>query len=231
MAALTRTLAPTQAFGGCVRATVLASLDGEATVRLATGDVVEARAVMGLPVALRAGDGVLCAPAVVEGGHVEHYVVAVVAALRAVPAVAEAVVVEHDPEARRSVVRLPRGSVRFEADGDLELAATSTVRVEGRRIEARARDADVTIDRGVLRARRWEALVEHAAQTFEVLETRASRIVERAKNVYQEVEELAQTHAGRVRVVAEDALHLHARRALVKADEDVKIRGEKIHLG
>lgn len=231
MAALTSAGTSSEAIGGFVRAEVLAARDGEATVRLATGEVVDASAVAGLPVSLRAADAVLCAPALVEGGHVEHYVVAVVSAPREPRSASGAVVVEHDPEARRSVVRLPRGSVRFEADGDLELAATSAVRVEGRRIEARARDADVTVDRGVLRARRWEAVVAHASQTFEVLETRASRVVERARNVYREVEELAQTHAGRVRVVAEDALHLHARRALVKADEDVKIRGEKVHLG
>jgi hypothetical protein len=231
MTAATRMMEPAELFAGCARATVLGATEGSATVRLATGEVVDARAVMGLPVDLRAGDVVLCAAAVVEGGGIERFVVAIVAALRAAPTATQTVVVEHDAEARRSVVRLPRGSVRFEADGDLELAATQTVRVAGRRIEAAADEAEVTLGRGALRARRWEAFVEHATQTIEVLETRASRIVERAKNVYQEVEELAQVHAGRVRVVADDALHLHARRALVKADEDVKIRGEKIHLG
>ncbi len=68
-------------------------------------------------------------------------------------------------------------------------------------------------------------------QTVDVLETRATRVVTRAKNLYQQVEELAQTQAGRLRLVADGAFHLHARRALVKADEDVKLRGEKIHLG
>jgi len=229
MTAVTRVVVDSPGIPGCALATVLsAEQGGSLTLCLPGGDVVVARPVLGLPVAPRAGDAVLCAPALVDGGRTEHFVVAVVATLH--PARAS-VSVTHDPATRRSVVRLPRGSVRFEADGDLELAATQTVRVEGARIEARARDADVTVDRGTLRARRWETVAALAVQTVDVLETRADRVVTRAKNLYQQVEELAQTQAGRVRVVAEGALHLHARRALLKAEEDVKLRGNKIHLG
>lgn len=229
MTAVTRVVVDSPGIPGCARATVLSAADdGALTLCLPAGDVVVARPVLGLPVAPRAGDTVLCAPVLADGGRTEHYVVAVVATLHAVET---SVRVTHDPAKRRSVVRLPPGSVRFEADGDLELAATKTVRVEGARIEAAARDAEVTLDRGTLRARRWETVAALAVQTVDVLETRASRVVTRAKNLYQQVEELAQTQAGRVRVVADGALHLHARRALVKAEEDVKVRGEKIHLG
>jgi hypothetical protein len=48
--------------------------------------------------------------------------------------------------------------------------------------------------------------------------------------VYRDVEGLSQTRAGRLRLVAEEALHLMGRRALVKAREDVKVKGEKIYL-
>jgi hypothetical protein len=228
MAAVAKVLDPVGS-AGCVRGIVRAASEGALVVELADGCAVDARVVLGLPVAPRAGDVVLCVCARVESGRAEHYVLAVVSALRAAPEPDRALTVEHDDG--RSVVRLPRGHVRFEADGDLELASTGTVRVEGARIEARAHDADVTLDRAVLRARRWESVIARASQTFEVLETRASRIVQRAKDVFHEVEDLAQTHAGRVRVVADDAVHVHARRALIKADEDVKLRGEKIHLG
>jgi hypothetical protein len=56
-------------------------------------------------------------------------------------------------------------------------------------------------------------------------------VVERVKNAYREVEELAQTRAGRVRVVARAAMHLISGRTVIKAEQDVKVKGEKIHLG
>jgi hypothetical protein len=63
------------------------------------------------------------------------------------------------------------------------------------------------------------------------LEVRATQLVERAKNAYREAEELAQQRAGRLRVVAETTFHLLAQRALVKAEQDVRIKGEEIALG
>jgi hypothetical protein len=229
MTAVTRVVVDSPGIPGCARATVLSAADdGALTLCLPAGDVVVARPVLGLPVAPQAGDAVLCAPALGAEGRTEHYVVAVIATLR--PAEAS-LRVTHDAANRRSVVQLPPGSVRFEAEGDLEFSATKTVRVEGARIEAKAGDADVTVDRGTLRARRWETVAAVAVQTVDVLETRATRVVTRAKNLYQQVEELAQTQAGRLRLVADGAFHLHARRVLVKAEEDVKLRGEKIHLG
>lgn len=228
MTALTRAVVTPGGLSGCVRATVLSAEDGALSLCLATGELALAQAVLGLPVIPAPGDAVLCVPAVVGGGRSEHYVVAVV---ERGGGARDGVVVSHDPEAGRSVVRLPRGAVRFEADGDLELASKATVRVEGARIEASARVAALKVDRGEVRARRWELVAELARQSVEVIETRATRVVTRAKNVYAVVEELAQTQAGRVRVVARDAVHTHARRVLLKADEDVKLRGEKIHLG
>ncbi len=57
------------------------------------------------------------------------------------------------------------------------------------------------------------------------------RIVERAKEAWRETEGLSQTRAGRVRMVAEQTLHLLAERTTLKAREDVKVKGEKIYLG
>ncbi|MFO0607243.1 MAG: DUF3540 domain-containing protein [Polyangiales bacterium] len=228
MTAVTRTVISAGALPGCARATVLSAAGQTLTLCLAGGDVVEARAVLGLPLDPAPGDAVLCVPADAGEGRTEHFVVAVVASERAVPVPLRA---ERDDASGRAVVRLPRGGVRFESDGDLELAARAAVRVEGARVEARAREAEVTVARGVVKARRWELVASVAVQAVEALETRAARVVTRAKSVYQEVEDLAQTHAGRVRVVADEALHLHAKRALLKADEDVKVRGEKVHLG
>ena len=63
-----------------------------------------------------------------------------------------------------------------------------------------------------------------------VAETRAGRIVERARNVYREVAELEQTRAGRVRTIARELYSVLAERATIKADDDLTLVGETIHL-
>ncbi|MFK7985622.1 MAG: DUF3540 domain-containing protein [Sandaracinaceae bacterium] len=65
---------------------------------------------------------------------------------------------------------------------------------------------------------------------FGLVETKATRVIERAKDTYREVEGLAQTRAGRIRQRAETTVHVVAERAVIKAEDEVAIKGEKIHL-
>lgn len=158
--------------------------------------------------------------------------------------------VRRDPETNRTVVDVP--------DGDLVLRAPGRVLVEGADgVTLRAGDGDaqarVTLDRTSLRAEvarvgieAVEALAKVAlarvdagvvtvtasriAQTAEVIETRAQRLFERAHASYREVESLAQTRAAQVRVIAREAIQLRGKRALIKADEDVKVKAAKIYL-
>lgn len=230
MSAVTKVVMTGPELPGCVRATVVSRVGDALSLRLATGDAVEARPVLGLPVDPEPGDQVLCVAAQAEGDRRERWIVAV---LSTAPgrAVRRALTVEEDPAGTRSVVRLPAGGVRVACDGDLALEATRSLRVESPRVRATVTRAEVDVDHAVTRARRWELVAAQVLQAAEVVETRAARIVSRAKNLFHEVEELAQTHAGRARIVADEELHVHGQRVLVKADDDVKLRGEKVHLG
>lgn len=110
------------------------------------------------------------------------------------------------------------GRIVLESTGDLALRATGgSVTVQAERFCVDA----TTID---LRARRMR-------QRVGILETRAKRILERATDVYREAEELAQLRAKDIRFVATDTLRSLAARVRVKAREDVKLKGEQIHLG
>ena len=97
-------------------------------------------------------------------------------------------------------------------------------------LEARAGKARVELDEGSLTARALSTTCQTARHTVDVLEVQAGRILERAENVYREVKDLAQTRAGRVRLVAEATFHLFGRRTLFKAREDLKLKADKIHL-
>jgi hypothetical protein len=63
------------------------------------------------------------------------------------------------------------------------------------------------------------------------LETIANTIIERAKNLYQRVDQLAELRTGRMRTLVESTYHLKSKKANLKAVEDFKVKGEKIHLG
>jgi hypothetical protein len=194
----------------------------------------------------RAGDTVLVA-ACDDGAR---WVVGVIAALRgAAPAAVEAsdgsratiepagsgeairvrdgrgrLLFEHLPAEGRSVVHAP--------EGDLELAAPGKVRITaGEAVEVKAPRADVEVGEARLSARSLTTAVESALHVVETLEVRAGRVIERARETYREVEDLAQTHAGRLRLVAAGALDLLGRRTQIKAELDLKLKGDKIYLG
>ncbi len=63
------------------------------------------------------------------------------------------------------------------------------------------------------------------------LESAAATVIARAKNVYQTVEQLSQVRAGRMRTMVARTFHFKSKKAFVKAEEDYKIKAEKIHLG
>jgi len=76
-----------------------------------------------------------------------------------------------------------------------------------------------------------ETAVGRARQVVEVAELTAGRIVERSKDVFRETEGVAQTRAGRIRMVAEGVFSVLSERATLKAEDNMAIMGEKIELG
>ncbi len=63
------------------------------------------------------------------------------------------------------------------------------------------------------------------------LETRAHSIVSRARNLYQNVEKLAQLKSGRLKMIIQSTCHCKSKNAIFKAEEDFKIKAERINLG
>ncbi len=96
-----------------------------------------------------------------------------------------------------------RGKSVFRTPGDLELEAGGRVSIRGSEVRIEA----------------------------DKVETVARSVFERCVNGYRWVKETLQTRAGRMRTVVEGHSTLRAERIVRVAQKDVKIDGEKIHLG
>lgn len=105
-----------------------------------------------------------------------------------------------------------KGTASFVAPGDLELRAPNgsigLVAAEGVRI--RAPEVEIEADR---------------------LELAARTLFERCVRAYRRVAEALHLRAGSVRSVVEETWDVRAGRITERADGDVRIDGEKIHLG
>lgn len=131
-------------------------------------------------------------------------------------------------DARSRELRLESGDAV--SSSSLALSATGArlaaplVETVAQRVEQRAVELRQTVQR----------LVTHAGDVrmvVEKLETIAGQLRERARRSYRVVEELAQLRAGRLRTRVADTYQLTARKTLMRAKRDFKVKGDQIHLG
>lgn len=149
------------------------------------------------------------------------------------------VLFEYVAGASRCVIHAPAGDLVLRAEGAIELDAAQGIRLNGGpqldmeadKITTSADEAEVTIASIKVTADVLEGLYRRVRNRVDILETRAGRLVEQAKESYREVQSLSQTKAGRLRLVAEKTVHILGSRTLLKAHEDIKLKGCKIHLG
>ncbi len=142
-----------------------------------------------------------------------------------------------DIEAEQSL-RLAGRRVQIEAERGVVLrSGDTTVAVRPDQIgllteelRASATSTEWTSKTFRLAAEQVETEAHRIVQRVGELETHARQIIERTRESFREAEELAQTQAGRIRLVAKDTLWALGRRALIKAREDLKLRGDKIYL-
>ena len=171
---------------------------------------------------------------------------------------AGALLFEYRADEGRSVVHAPVGNLEFRADqGEIGFVARDGVRIgvesapvsdgermasgelhvgpmgvrmRGPEVRVDAIRTHVKVDEARVVARSVAMVADRARHVVGVLEVQADRVVERARNTYREVTGLAQTRAGQVKLIAEDAIHMLSERTLIRARDDIKIKAEKIHL-
>lgn len=99
------------------------------------------------------------------------------------------------------------------------------------RVGVSAEKAEFRIKEGFYEGKNFKCVLERSKAFVGKIETVATRILERATNVYRQVDELEQTKAGRVRTLVKDTYQLNSKTCYIKSEKNVNIDGEKIHLG
>ncbi len=135
-------------------------------------------------------------------------------------------------------LRAPQGQVKIEGargvsveapDASLEVRQ-GAVSIDAERVGVTAKRVSAEVHEATLTSKVLRTVAERAITEVERVEVRAGRVIERAKEVYREVEGLSQTRAGRLKLVAEKAVQMLAEDLTFKARRDAKIKGEKIYL-
>lgn len=150
-------------------------------------------------------------------------------------------VFEYDPAQGNARINVEKGNLEFTAqNGNIVFASGREVLFHGQSVgisgvsEVRLETAPAIGGTGsavTLLPERADLTSRDLRLTAERIETAAHSIVEKAKNVYRTVEHLTQLRTGRLRTLVSSTFHFKSRKAFLKAEQDYKIKAEKIHLG
>ena len=137
------------------------------------------------------------------------------------------------PARERRSVRTPSGA-SAEADGERLVVrdARGAIVVV---YDAERGSAEITVAEGdlTLSAPRGKVAIQAPEIVCETgrFELRASQIVERAHDVFREIEGLLHTRAKRARTIVHGAFHLFGKRVNLLAEEDASVDGKRVLLG
>jgi len=114
----------------------------------------------------------------------------------------------------------------------------SAFTLKPRQIGLQSPEIDIEAIKGNIKIEKTNVTGEQFAGKFNFVnlsmdrfETFAQTVIQKARNVYHTVSELSQFQTGRMRTLVKSTFHLKSKKVFLKAEEDVKVRGEKIHLG
>ncbi|WP_437568524.1 DUF3540 domain-containing protein [Sorangium sp. So ce542] len=124
-----------------------------------------------------------------------------------------------------------RGRVSVRGAESVDVSGGKAVSITGPKLDVRAADGSVAIDKLGFFGRLVMAEVGKAVVAARELDSLADRVVQRARRVFRLVEEIDQTRAGTVDVRADGLLGLRGESAIVSARVLTKVDAAQIHLG
>ena len=114
----------------------------------------------------------------------------------------------------------------------------SSLSIGNHRAKVSCPDLQITVKRGsffiedlIITGKKVLGNLVHATIKADKLETRTRSIINKTKNLYQSVENLAQLKTGRLKTLIEKTYHMKSKSTVLKSEEDFKIKANKINLG
>jgi len=123
------------------------------------------------------------------------------------------------------------GDLSLSSDRDLSLACPETLACTSGNLSVHADSGRARITRLSFMGKllRWQVKrVKSVAQSVDQI---CRRLVQRMESVYRYIEDDEETQAGSSRLLVEDMLSMHAKNAVVMAEEHVTVNAEQIHMG
>jgi hypothetical protein len=147
---------------------------------------------------------------------------------------------EYDADTGKSRVDIPvgdlevttkEGHIAFTSAKGIRFCSQTTIDMQSAELGINARRGDILIETAKYQGKKFSGEISHIKLIMDRLETFADKVIAKAKNVYKTVEGLTQLRTGRLRTLVERTYQLKSKKALLKAEEDFKVRAEKIYLG
>lgn len=123
------------------------------------------------------------------------------------------------------------GSLKISSCDGLTLQSARQVSLQAAQLRVDALHGDVTIHNLSIVGEAWRSCIDTVKTVGRSFDSILERCHARVSRSYRRVEELDQVKAGQIDYQADSSLQLHAKYALVTADELVKMDAEQIHLG
>jgi hypothetical protein len=140
----------------------------------------------------------------------------------------------------------PSGRVRIRSGMDVEIEAARDLKqgagrslsfeapaakLKTKKLAVDANEARVAAGRATVLARSLVTSAESIAQRCVKYDLEATKLVEKTREAFRDVSDLAQSRIGRARTIVSDVYTLFSRRSVMVSKEDTTVDGSKILLG
>lgn len=130
-----------------------------------------------------------------------------------------------------STLRVAVGGLKLVVQDELVLAAGRQLSAVAPEVSVQAARAGFTLGALQLAAGLVEATVDQVKTLAQFLDTVAERVRLKAVSSHREVEDLEHLQAGQLYYSIKNVLNLRGKHAVMSAESEVRVDGERIHLG
>jgi hypothetical protein len=128
-------------------------------------------------------------------------------------------------------LKVEDGRLTIAAQEGMSLASAKDISLAAPELNIHSLDSEVSIHHLAFNGGFWLGQVEKVRFLATTLDSVIERLSQRIKRSYRTVEEIDQLRAGRLDYLIDKLLSLRGKYSMLTAKEDVKIDGERIHMG